>query len=119
MLYYCQNSGAYFTNKPLSEQCGDDWNDIPYEHNAGAPYGEGIVKVAWDGPFKLPGEHCINSSYSVDRIKQGAVPWLVTASWHTEFVSIPAGTSLEDFCKLIQKGGGNVYHGPNTKIILG
>lgn len=29
---------AYFTTRPLSEQWGDDWNDAPYEHNAGPPY---------------------------------------------------------------------------------
>lgn len=29
---------AFFTTKELSEQWGDDWNDSPYEHNAGWPY---------------------------------------------------------------------------------
>jgi len=27
-----------FTTKPFSELRGDDWNDAPYEHNAGFPY---------------------------------------------------------------------------------
>lgn len=29
---------AFFTTRPLAEQWGDDWNDAPYEHNAGRPY---------------------------------------------------------------------------------
>lgn len=29
---------AYFTTQALSEQWGDDWNDAPYECNAGSPY---------------------------------------------------------------------------------
>ena len=37
-LCYVSNGVLYFTNKELSEQWGDDWNDHPYEHNAGEPY---------------------------------------------------------------------------------
>ena len=29
---------AYFTPVSLDEQWGDDWDDAPYEHNAGIPY---------------------------------------------------------------------------------
>lgn len=28
----------YFTSKELEDQWGDDWDDVPYEHNAGRPY---------------------------------------------------------------------------------
>jgi hypothetical protein len=38
-LCYVKGNWAYFTSRPLSEQTGDDWNDAPYEHNAGTPYG--------------------------------------------------------------------------------
>lgn len=38
VLCYVNGSWAWFTSKPLSEQWGDDWNDAPYEHNAGRPY---------------------------------------------------------------------------------
>lgn len=37
-LCYVSGPFAYFTSKELSEQWGDDWNDAPYEHNAGEPY---------------------------------------------------------------------------------
>ena len=39
VLCYVYGPWAYFTSRPLSEQWGDDWNDAPYEHNAGEPYG--------------------------------------------------------------------------------
>ena len=29
---------AWFTSCELDKQWGDDWNDAPYEHNAGEPY---------------------------------------------------------------------------------
>ena len=38
-LCYVSGCFAYFTSKDLTEQWGDDWNDAPYEHNAGEPYG--------------------------------------------------------------------------------
>lgn len=37
-LCYVKGSFAYFTTQELSKQWGDDWNDAPYEHNAGEPY---------------------------------------------------------------------------------
>ena len=37
-LCYVNGPFAYFTTKEVSEQWGDDWNDAPYEHNAGKPY---------------------------------------------------------------------------------
>jgi hypothetical protein len=38
-LCYVSGSFAWFTTQELSKQWGDDWNDAPYEHNAGSPYG--------------------------------------------------------------------------------
>ena len=111
-LCYCTDNWAYFTDLPLDKQWGDDWNDAPYEHNAEEPYdneGSNIVKVAWEGPFELPGENMCNSPYSVERINAGVVPWLVTSKWESKCVVIPAGTSLIEFCKLIEMGGGHVY----------
>jgi hypothetical protein len=48
---------CYFTTAPLNEQWGDDWNDTPFEHNAGTPYAPSIyhytdgtkgIKNDWD-----------------------------------------------------------------------
>ena len=33
-----QEKYAYFTPISLDKQWGDDWNDTPFEHNAGIPY---------------------------------------------------------------------------------
>ena len=36
-LCYCSNNIMYFTSD-MTAQWGDDWDDCPYEHNAGKPY---------------------------------------------------------------------------------
>ena len=36
-LCYLESSVMYFTSD-IDNQWGDDWDDIPYEHNAGKPY---------------------------------------------------------------------------------
>ena len=119
VLCYVDEPWAYFTTQNLEDQWGDDWDDAPYECNAGEPYqysehdkSEGkdpwqIIKVAYDGMFNAP---CWNmkSQYSVEMINSKAVSWLV--NWQGEkSISILAGTTLADFCKLIRQGGGKVY----------
>ena len=37
-LCYVEGNIAYFTTQDLDKQWGDDWDDAPYEHNAGLPY---------------------------------------------------------------------------------
>lgn len=39
VLCYISKPWAYFTTQKLEDQWGDDWDDAPYEHNAGEPYG--------------------------------------------------------------------------------
>ena len=86
-LCYVDGAFAWFTSH-FEEEWGDDWNDAPYEHNAGRPYGyhysklreyvaHSIVKVAFDGPFDQPNSQHVNSPYSVEAINNGLVPWLV------------------------------------------
>lgn len=130
-LCYVDGNFAYFTTQELSEQWGDDWNDAPYEHNAGWPatpfrhYKGGcdclackrdwnedgtpkwiIKKVAFDGPFDLPCDGYHNSPYSVQEINAGAVAWLYHEDSNT---SIMAGTSIDDFMKLVIDAGGRLY----------
>lgn len=115
-LCYIDESWAYFTDQPITgegRQWGDDWDDAPYEHNAGSPYdhhGENIVKCAWEGEFDSPSSHFGNSPYSVDRINQGVVPWLVSCKWRSgPPVVINAGVSPVEFVALITEGGGKTY----------
>src|SRR5690349_11097121 len=112
VLCYIDGAFAYFTTKPLAEQWGDDWNDAPYEHNAGTPYGpyrsykarhpdsgelvemsdfhdDGtpkweISQVAWDGPLSTPADlGGANSRWSVDMINAGMTPWLCTDGYNS------------------------------------
>lgn len=123
VLCYVNGSFAYFTTQALKEQWGDDWNDAPYEHNAGDPYPYSehdrlrgrtpweIIKVAFDGNLQTPADlaHFGNSRYSVESINAGLVPWLVTDQWTTPAVAIPAGTTLDQFIDLVYQAGGQVY----------
>jgi hypothetical protein len=123
VLCYIEETWAYFTTRPLAKQWGDDWGDAPYEHNAGPPYEYDnhdkkmgadpweIVKVAWDGDFDAPDALYDNTPYSVEKINAGAVAWLTSCQWNTSqpLIVIPAGTTLEDFKRLVVEGGGRVY----------
>lgn len=133
-LCYIDNNTAYFTTQELSEQWGDDWDDAPYEHNAGEPYepsrpdladravqfpnswnADGtpkwsIMRIMFDGNFDTPASMHSNSPYSVEKINAGAIAWLTSSTWGSSpKVSIPAGVGVEAFIDLIKKGGGDVY----------
>lgn len=68
-LCYVEGDNAYFTTAPITgegRQWGDDWNDAPYEHNAGSPYEwrEGLrgqpkyelAHIKWEGFWDDPHE---------------------------------------------------------------
>lgn len=112
----------------LRNNGGDDWNDAPYEHNAGEPYdswGELIednelvykrkyiehpieIKVLYfetcDWSERRPCDGYCNSPYSVEYINKGKIAWLSTDKY-----SIQAGTSLKEFIDTIKKHGGKIY----------
>lgn len=122
-LCYVARNFAYFTSIPVELQWGDDWNDAPYEHNAGEPYSDhrptpgaarvehSILKVAFDGDLSTPRDGFdYNSPYSVEDINRKAAPWLRTYPYKEEEVlKIWAGDSLDTFIKVVTKAGGNVY----------
>ncbi len=112
-LCYIEGNFAYFTSN-LEEQWGDDWNDTPYEHNAGTPYehnGTKIEKLAFDCELSTPAEIAgLNSQYSVQDINEKKTPWLFGKSYVTgEMVSIYAGTTVDDFIRIIHEIKGEVY----------
>lgn len=118
---------AYFTNN-FEKQWGDDWNDAPYEHNAGLPYeswseliedNEDIFKRKYnhheikhkvlyfetnDWSEIQPNTNFTNSPYSVEDINKQAVAWI-----HTDKFTILAGTTYENFIDIIEKNGGTIY----------
>lgn len=116
-LCFVREPWAYFTTQPLSAQWGDDWNDAPYEHNAGAPYtGDGweVFRVAYEGNLTEPWNVHLNSSYSVEAINRGVVPWLVgmgpsDSPDRATVVSIFAGTTYSEFVRLVSLVGGKIY----------
>lgn len=126
-LCYVKEPWAYFTTQDLDKQWGDDWNDAPYEHNAGEPYAHNpaldkerweICKVAYDGDFETPCTDVRNSSFSVQQINAGAIAWLRTSRWQSgKSTVIPAGTELSEFIKLVSRCGGTVYLGTNNKLV--
>ena len=85
----------FFTNADLKEQWGDDWNDAPYDCNAGWPYddthtpdGKGgwikhehtilvlNVSLAVEHWPTLPEEYGYNSPFTVENINLGACAWM-------------------------------------------
>jgi hypothetical protein len=81
--------------------CQHDW------HDDGTPKYR-IVKVAWDGPFVVPCDGCLNSQWSVEQINAGAVAWLASQGINPP-VAIVAGTLFDQFVEKVQGVGGTVY----------
>ena len=120
-LCYVDESWAFFTSQALDKQWGDDWNDAPYEHNAGTPYESRedeeeqwvVFRVAWKGSFSTPASTYGNSPYSVEMINAGAVAWLTSESWADNkdkgIVCIPAGATLREFKDKLESKGGIVF----------
>lgn len=134
-LCYVSKNWAYFTTlEDLSKQWGDDWNDIPFEYNAGEPYywredmlergikPYKILRIAfYCSDLSEPCEGFCNSSYSVDDINKKKVPWLQNFDWLKHVVgigskppmdkekSIWAGESLSEFCQKVKNLNGEVF----------
>ena len=115
-LCYIVGDWAYFTTQALTEQWGDDWNDAPYEHNAGRPYewrddGEPweILKVAFEGRFYRPCDGTINSAWAVRDINAGAVPWLEAWGDDGPGSTLMAGATYDEFVEFVERHGGTVY----------
>jgi len=136
-LCYVDDHFAYFTTQELCDQYGDDWNDVPYEHNAGRPsewnLGDHraweICKVAFEANMRTPADIAYsNSAYSVDMINAGMAPWLASDPRHVDkppYYQIYAGVSIEEFTRTIHAAGGQVYFSvppeyvPSSQTITG
>jgi hypothetical protein len=106
-LCFVKQGFAYFT-EDMKTVWGDDWDDRPYEHNAGLPY-DYCLKVGFDGYWSEPSDGCLNSEYSVREINSGVIPWLSGMAEDRSLVGIHAGATVMDFVRLIKMGGGTVY----------
>ena len=86
----------YIGNDDLVEWWGDDWNDRPYEHNAGRVYDQyvaGHVDIAFpfDSLVLEPCDGAFNSEYSKEDMQTRRVPCLIIVpkevsgdSWYWE-----------------------------------
>jgi len=117
-LCYIDASYAFFTTAELKDQWGDDWDDSPFEHNSGDPYewdeNSGIdeyyvKKIVFESDMIRPEHGHCNSPYSVEKINAKHAPWLRNPPWEVENVVIFAGTSIDDFIKIVEEGGGTIY----------
>nr|DAY48154.1 MAG TPA: hypothetical protein [Caudoviricetes sp.] len=130
---YSESLMLYFTEKDPKEQWGDDWDDAPYEHNAGTPYtddyrqpeqgvenGRGIypkIEIKkiyiepsdWKTHFFTPRTGTINSPYSVEDINKGATPWLVVKVDKTIKAIFDARTTYEEFLEKVRKLPIDIY----------
>ena len=119
-LCYVKHGKAFFTTQRLKDQWGDDWNDAPYEHNAGEPYtGKGwkIFTVFFEADLNEPCDDYRNPYYSVEEINKKAIPWLSPYSSSEHNFKIWAGTTLRDFIDIIKIVGGEVYVPLSNSII--
>ena len=113
---------AFFTEMPLVDQWGDDWDDAPYEHNAEEPYDhyyQGderkehmIVKVPFyvrhDGFYvKLPRDYAYdNSPFCVRDINAGAVAWIFARGMESKCIdgiAIQAGVNPYKFFERVDR----------------
>ena len=112
---------AYFTLASMDEQWGDDWDDAPYEHNAGTPYDDiwvddvrteiEILQVPFavkSYNFSLPNDFAYggNSPFAVTDINHGAVAWIydaVSRKAKSKYVAIQGGDDLETFVEKLDK----------------
>ena len=81
----------------LKDWHGDDWNDTPYEHNAGEVYDEFVsghidIAFAFDKLVLEPCDGVYNSDYCKDDMKARKVPCLIVVpaelaadSWYDDF----------------------------------
>jgi hypothetical protein len=111
-LCYVDDNIMFFTDN-FDKAWGDDWNDKPYEHNAGEPYevtsdkpvrdGYGhIRKVAFEPYWNIrrPCDGYINSPYSVEDINKGAIAWL----YSEDAGGLMAGATMDEAIAWCRKG---------------
>ena len=68
--------------KPSKEFCGDDWDDRPYEHNAGLVYNEFIkghrdIFFDFDDLVLEPCNGVLNSGFSKDDMADRRIPCII------------------------------------------
>lgn len=108
-LCFVKNGSAYFTKNELSTQWGDDWNDIPYEHNAGEPYFDkdgDILEIHFYGWIKEPCNGYSNSPYSVECINKNGYWWL---SGDLSNTKLYPGATPGELIEFVKANSGKIF----------
>lgn len=117
-LCYVAYGYAWFTTAPITgegKQWGDDWDDAPYEHNAGAPYrkpGVTLTAVKYNcGTLETPADTVRTRGFSVDYINANRIPWLRTRMFEVKepFIKVYPGDDFATFSAAIALADGDVY----------
>lgn len=120
----CTNLYTYFTSNPVfDDQWGDDWNDCPYQDNAGTPYDDisieqehtsgmlyfsmlrseiDVLRVTTNIKsymINLPED--FSNGLTVQSINQGAAAWIYYHN-NKEYRTIYAGCTASRFIKEIE-----------------
>lgn len=116
-LCYVDGSVMYFTDN-FEHQWGDDWDDAPFDCNAGEPYEWDDDKdEEWnkhhghlryigfisDGWLKIAGHlgEPYNVPYSVEEINKGIVAWL----YSDEAGGLMGGATIDEAIEWLKKTG--------------
>lgn len=103
---------------------GDDWNDTPYEHNAGPVYNKYVlstayVTVSWDYDVLTPGDdwhYNGNSPFCKKDFKEGKAPCIVIApaeNWDTYSIAALDTINSKIYFNQEMEPGNYVYSSPN------
>ena len=103
----------YFGCDKIKDYYGDDWDDIPYEHNASLVYPE-FIRGYYDIAFPL--EYVVmeastgysNSPYSKNDLKKRVIPCL-----HIINETTPNGIINDGFCYRFTYEQCNIYFNDN------
>ena len=91
----------YMGDENLKDWGGDDWDDIPYEHNAGTVYDEYVhhyVDITVDFNYDVyePADDTPNSPYCKDDFKARKAPAVIITEDNLDYASAVAdGSSLK------------------------
>ena len=116
LFYVEENYGTtvtlYWSDADINQpHLGDDWDDAPYEYNAGPPYDDSYfltiervrrmtihnltIDLGHLPGLTFPRNHngeVLNSGYSINMINKGIVPWLKCGN-----CTLYAGTTVQEF----------------------
>ena len=108
-VLYGNGFGLYLGADDCEDYWGDDWDDAPYEHNAGEVYQryrQGYVEFTFPLKYSVC-EACngyFNSPFSKEDMKNRKVPCL-TISTEPE-IKIYFGDNIDEISKQIEEFGG-------------